>query len=85
MNCYQANCFTKELLNQRISSCQRNWRKGNGTARIFAKNPDVFTFSMYGKKNYPMRKDVSDLDCAIADSTTDDLILGLFNPNLKLF
>ena len=30
--------------------------QGNGTARIFADDPDVFTFSMHGARNYPVPK-----------------------------
>ena len=30
--------------------------QGNGTAEIFANNNSVFTFSMHGKNNYPLKK-----------------------------
>ena len=36
--------------------------QGNGTAQIFTGNPAVFTFSMHGQKNFPLRKFPSDLD-----------------------
>lgn len=45
--------------------------QGNGTARIFANDPRVFTFSMHGAKNYPLRKERSDLDLGLADGTED--------------
>ena len=36
--------------------------QGNGTASIFGKENRVYTFSMHGKKNYPFKKEKSDLD-----------------------
>jgi acetoin utilization deacetylase AcuC-like enzyme len=46
--------------------------QGNGTAAIFRDDPSVFTFSMHGEKNFPFRKEASDLDVALADGTGDD-------------
>lgn len=45
--------------------------QGNGTAEIFSNNPNVFTFSMHGEKNYPFRKETSDLDIPLPNNTTD--------------
>ena len=45
--------------------------QGNGTAQIFENNPAVFTFSMHGAKNYPVRKEKSDLDIGLPDKTED--------------
>lgn len=45
--------------------------QGNGTAKIFENNPNVFTFSTHGKNNYPFKKENSDLDHAFQDNTTD--------------
>ena len=36
--------------------------QGNGTAAIFRDDPTVFTFSLHGAKNFPFRKETSDLD-----------------------
>jgi acetoin utilization deacetylase AcuC-like enzyme len=49
--------------------------QGNGTAEIFSANNQVFTFSMHGQTNYPFKKEVSDLDIALPDFTTDDIYL----------
>ena len=46
--------------------------QGDGTAEIFTADPAVFTFSMHGEKNYPVRKVPSDLDIGLADDTGDD-------------
>lgn len=49
--------------------------QGNGTARIFARDPDVFTLSLHGAKNFPFRKEASDLDVELPDGTGDDAYL----------
>ncbi len=45
--------------------------QGNGTARIFRDDPSVFTLSLHGEKNFPFRKESSDLDVALPDGCTD--------------
>ena len=56
--------------------------QGNGTAEIFQHNPDVFTFSMHGKGNYPMHKEISDLDIELEDKTDDRTYLRLLRETL---
>ena len=56
--------------------------QGNGTAEIFRDEPRVFTFSMHGAKNYPFRKEQSDLDIALDDNTDDRTFLSLLDKNL---
>ncbi|MCG8306284.1 MAG: histone deacetylase [Cytophagales bacterium] len=51
--------------------------QGNGTADIFKKEDRVFTFSMHGMKNYPMKKETSDLDVPLPDHIGDDTYLKL--------
>ena len=46
--------------------------QGNGTAEILKDNPDVFTFSIHGEKNYPFKKPPSTMDIGLADGTRDD-------------
>ncbi|CAG5067619.1 Acetoin utilization protein AcuC [Dyadobacter sp. CECT 9623] len=53
--------------------------QGNGTANIFAGRPQVFTFSMHGKNNYPFRKETSDLDVPLEDWTGDDVYLQMLD------
>ena len=45
--------------------------QGNGTAKIFQDNSKVFTFSMHGARNYPLRKEQSDLDIGLPDKIED--------------
>ncbi|MBO3696934.1 histone deacetylase [Roseivirga sp. E12] len=57
--------------------------QGNGTAEIFAKDDRVFTFSMHGQSNYPMHKEVSDLDVGLVDGTDDETYLKLLDRHLN--
>ncbi|MBA4216979.1 MAG: histone deacetylase [Proteobacteria bacterium] len=45
--------------------------QGNGTASIFRDDDTVFTFSMHGDKNFPFRKEPSDLDVGLPDGCGD--------------
>jgi acetoin utilization deacetylase AcuC-like enzyme len=45
--------------------------QGNGTAAIFERDAQVFTFSMHGERNYPANKMRSDLDVALQDGVGD--------------
>ena len=56
--------------------------QGNGTAEIFKNEPRVFTFSMHGDKNFPFRKEVSDLDIPLEDGITDQAFLDKLNKAL---
>jgi len=51
--------------------------QGNGTAFIFNKNPNVFTCSVHGAKNYPFKKEISDLDIPIEDQCRDTIYLNI--------
>jgi acetoin utilization deacetylase AcuC-like enzyme len=53
--------------------------QGNGTAQIFQNEPRVFTFSMHGKDNYPLKKEKSDLDIALPSYTDDNTYLRLLS------
>jgi acetoin utilization deacetylase AcuC-like enzyme len=46
--------------------------QGDGTATIFADDPTVFTLSLHGARNYPVRKARSDLDVELPDGCGDD-------------
>jgi acetoin utilization deacetylase AcuC-like enzyme len=55
----------------RIAVIDCDVHQGNGTARIFRDDPSVFTFSIHGDKNFPFRKEISDLDIGLPDGTGD--------------
>ena len=56
--------------------------QGNGTAAIFANDPDVFTLSLHQENNYPEPKPPSDLDVNLADGTGDEEYLELLDKAL---
>jgi len=57
--------------------------QGNGTARIFAGDADVFTFSMHGAGNFPFHKEESSLDIALPDGTGDSAFLASLTAHLE--
>jgi acetoin utilization deacetylase AcuC-like enzyme len=56
--------------------------QGDGTARIFAEDERVFTFSIHAAKNYPADKAQSDLDVELPDGTGDAAYLDALMPAL---
>ena len=67
------------LLNQqlvhKILIIDLDVHQGNGTAKIFSNEPRVFTFSMHGRNNYPLKKEISDLDVELDDGNSDTVYL----------
>lgn len=78
-----ANYLLNNSLADRILIIDLDVHQGNGTAEIFSKVERVFTFSMHAEKNFPFRKEQSDLDVGLNDGTTDSEYLKLLSKNLK--
>ena len=57
--------------------------QGNGTASIFQGDDSVFTLSMHGAKNFPFRKETSDLDVELPDGCTDEAYLAALDDALQ--
>lgn len=57
--------------------------QGNGTASIFADDPSVFTLSLHGEKNFPFRKEASDLDVGLPDHCGDPIYLEALEDALQ--
>ena len=57
--------------------------QGNGTASIFRDDPTVFTLSLHGAKNFPFRKEASDLDVELPDGCADDAYLFALDAALE--
>ncbi|HET9039263.1 MAG TPA: histone deacetylase [Gemmatimonadales bacterium] len=66
----------------RVAIIDLDVHQGNGTARIFADDPDVFTFSMHGARNYPFRKERSALDVELEDGCQDAAYLAALDTHL---
>jgi acetoin utilization deacetylase AcuC-like enzyme len=56
--------------------------QGNGTARIFGGDQEVFTFSLHGEKNYPFRKEESRLDVGLPDGSENQTYLDALDRHL---
>lgn len=70
--------------------------QGDGTAEICGPNAAVRTVSVHGEKNYPVRKQTSDIDVALPDGVRDEAYLETidwllpqtidsFNPDLVFY
>lgn len=77
-----ANWLLKNQIVKRILIIDLDVHQGNGTAEIFQRNKEVFTFSMHGKNNYPLKKERSDLDVELEDKTTDKEYLYLLEASI---
>ena len=67
---------------RRIAIIDLDVHQGNGTAAIFGGDDSVFTFSMHGEKNFPFKKEISDLDVALPDGTADEAYLAALEHHL---
>ena len=57
---------------KRVAIIDCDVHQGNGTAAILARQPDCFTFSLHGARNFPLREgEASDLDVELPDDTGD--------------
>lgn len=57
--------------------------QGNGTAGIFARDPDVFTISLHQWNNYPAEKPPSNIDVHLDDGTADSTYWRLLEQVLE--
>jgi acetoin utilization deacetylase AcuC-like enzyme len=66
-----ARAVQAEGLVERVVVVDTDVHQGNGTAAILSGDPSVFTFSIHGARNFPFRKEESDLDVALPDGADD--------------
>ncbi len=55
----------------RVGVIDLDVHQGNGTASIFRDDPTVFTLSIHGARNFPFKKEQSDLDVDLPDGCAD--------------
>lgn len=55
----------------RVAVIDLDVHQGNGTALIFRDDASVFTLSVHGERNFPFRKERSDLDVELPDGCGD--------------
>lgn len=58
--------------------------QGDGTAKLAENDRDIFTLSIHGEKNFPYRKQQSDIDIGLAKGTEDDEYLQTLEQALAL-
>lgn len=67
-----ARALQKEISPKlKIAIIDLDVHQGNGTAAILEKDPSIFTLSLHGEKNFPFKKERSDLDIGLADDCDD--------------
>ncbi len=79
-----ANYVLRNEKANRVLIIDLDVHQGNGTAEIFKNDSRVFTFSMHGAKNYPIRKEQSDLDIGLEDGCKDEDYLALLIKHLNV-
>lgn len=77
-----ANYLLSNNLCKSILIIDLDVHQGNGTAQVFEHEPRVFTFSMHGDKNFPFRKEHSDLDIPLDDGIGDAEYLSILKNTL---
>lgn len=77
-----ANYLLHQNLAKQILIIDLDVHQGNGTAKLFEHNSNVYTFSMHGEHNYPFHKETSDLDIGLKDGTDDNTYLSLLEHHL---
>jgi acetoin utilization deacetylase AcuC-like enzyme len=68
---------------QKILIIDLDVHQGDGTASILKEDKNTFTFSMHSEKNYPLKKEKSDLDISLLKDTNDSTYLEILEKNLK--
>ena len=79
-----ANYLLAKGLSSRILIIDLDVHQGNGTAEIFRNEKRVFTFSMHAEKNFPFRKEQSNLDIGLPDGVSDIEYLTILSSHLTI-
>ncbi len=67
----------------RVAVIDLDVHQGNGTAAICRDDPTITTLSMHGAKNFPFRKEASDIDVDLPDGCADDEYLAALDGALE--
>jgi len=71
-----------EGLVRRVLVVDCDVHQGDGTAQILGPDPDAFTISLHGARNYPFERIPSDLDVDLPSGTGDDEYLRVLSDAL---
>jgi acetoin utilization deacetylase AcuC-like enzyme len=78
-----ARAVQAEGLVERIVVVDTDVHQGNGTAAIVRSDATIYTLSIHGAKNFPFRKEESDLDLALPDGADDGEFLDALADGLE--
>jgi len=78
----QAEHHRRQRALLRVAVIDLDVHQGDGTAAIFRDDPTVFTLSLHGAKNFPARKQASDLDVELPDGCSDAAYLDALDAAL---
>ncbi|WP_145361218.1 histone deacetylase family protein [Alienimonas californiensis] len=70
-------------LTERATIVDCDVHQGNGTAALCGDDDATFTLSLHGARNYPGKKEVSDLDVPLPDRTGDEAYLWALGKALE--
>lgn len=69
--------------NMPIAIIDLDVHQGNGTASICRGDSSIFTLSIHGEKNFPFRKESSNLDIGLPDGCGDEAYLQVLSEALR--
>jgi len=74
-----ASYLKKKFKFKKILILDLDVHQGDGTAKIFENDDNVFTASIHSKKNYPSKKQNSNIDIELEDGIEDEKYLNIVN------
>jgi acetoin utilization deacetylase AcuC-like enzyme len=79
-----ATCYLKKKYKyKKILILDLDVHQGDGTAKIFESDDSVYTVSIHSKKNYPSKKQKSNIDIELEDGMKDEEYLNVVNQLLQ--
>ena len=78
-----ARAVQAEGLVERVVVVDTDVHQGNGTAAIVRGDATIYTLSIHGAKNFPFRKEESDLDLALPDGADDGEFIDALEEGLE--
>jgi acetoin utilization deacetylase AcuC-like enzyme len=74
-----ASYLKKKFKFKKILILDLDVHQGDGTAKIFENDDNIFTVSIHSKKNYPSKKQNSNIDIELEDGIEDEKYLNIVN------
>jgi acetoin utilization deacetylase AcuC-like enzyme len=78
-----AKYLKKKYQYKKILILDLDVHQGDGTAKIFENDNDIFTVSVHSKKNYPTQKQISNIDVELDDGMKDEEYINIIEHLLK--